>query len=122
MRQVESKPGLGIAGIPGIIPQPMGVPGPYNYAGVGGPVLTANLPNKILFLQQIPSQVNKQELEHTFRSMYGFVEVRTVPGKSSIAFVEFEDEGSAIEAKNVLGNEWNLKEGQPPVLITFAKR
>ncbi|PVU85236.1 hypothetical protein BB560_007105 [Smittium megazygosporum] len=94
----------------------------FNYVNVGGSVVEVNMPNKILFLQQIPAGVPKDELESEFSKYLGFVEVRTVPGKPSIAFVEYSSESSATVAKAALGSNWLIRPDQPAVLITFARK
>ena len=78
-------------------------------------------PNKILFLQNLPESVTKEQLLSLF-SQLGFCslglsvidcnlsrypnlyEVRLIPTKRDIAFVEFVDEGSAGVAKDALHN------------------
>eukprot|EP00315_Gephyrocapsa_oceanica_P057447 CAMPEP_0185497484 /NCGR_PEP_ID=MMETSP1366-20130426/18997_1 /TAXON_ID=38817 /ORGANISM="Gephyrocapsa oceanica, Strain RCC1303" /LENGTH=208 /DNA_ID=CAMNT_0028106593 /DNA_START=158 /DNA_END=785 /DNA_ORIENTATION=+ len=52
----------------------------------------ANLPNPILFVEDLPDQVNEMMLSMLFSQFPGFKEVRLVPGKAGIAFVEFESE------------------------------
>ena len=78
-------------------------------------------PNKILFLQNLPETVTKEQLNalfsqlchsqissafsdtlpHRYPNLY---EVRLIPTKKDIAFVEFMDEGSATVAKEALHN------------------
>ena len=79
-------------------------------------------PNKILFLQNLPENVTKDQLMSLF-SQYAFLfltsyifadarsfrypnlyEVRLIPTKRDIAFVEYIDEGSAGVAKDALHN------------------
>lgn len=61
-------------------------------------------PNKILFVQNLPETVTRDALEHLFKQYPGFSEVRTVPAKKSIAFVEYEDEASSSAARDALFN------------------
>lgn len=79
-------------------------------------------PNKILFLQNLPESVTKDQLNSLFsqcaslwflfdvsiltcRTRYpNLYEVRLIPTKKDIAFVEFLDEGSAGVAKDALHN------------------
>lgn len=80
-------------------------------------------PNKILFLQNLPESVTKDRLVSLFsqlgllfsfdsHSLMDFqpfrypnlYEVRLIPTKRDIAFVEFVDEGSAGVAKDGLHN------------------
>ena len=56
-------------------------------------------PNKILFLSNLPENYDVDALVHIFGRFEGFREVRLVPGRKGIAFVEFEAEAGAISAK-----------------------
>jgi U2 small nuclear ribonucleoprotein B'' len=62
------------------------------------------LPNKILFLQNLPPETSENMLTMLFRAYQGFKEVRMVPGKSDIAFVEYENEHQAMTAMDQLNN------------------
>ena len=61
-------------------------------------------PNKILFLQNLPESVTKDQLNGLFSQYPNLHEVRLVPSKKDIAFVEYLDEGSATVAKDALHN------------------
>ncbi|KAG2022241.1 RNA binding protein [Coprinopsis cinerea AmutBmut pab1-1] len=61
-------------------------------------------PNKILFLQNLPETVTKDQLVALFSQYPNLYEVRLIPTKKDIAFVEFLDEGSAGVAKDALHN------------------
>ncbi|KAL2086531.1 hypothetical protein ACEWY4_017590 [Coilia grayii] len=61
-----------------------------------------NPPNYILFLTNLPEETNEMMLSMLFNQFPGFKEVRLVPGKHDIAFVEFENEGQAGVAKDAL--------------------
>lgn len=61
-----------------------------------------NPPNYILFLNNLPEETNEMMLSMLFNQFPGFKEVRLVPGKHDIAFVEFESEGQAGVAKDAL--------------------
>merc|ERR1719498_920987 len=78
------------------------------------------LPNPILFVEKLPDQVNEMMLSMLFQQFPGFKEVRLVPGKSGIAFVEFDNEVQSGVAMNGLQNfkitPTNLMK------ITYAKR
>jgi RNA recognition motif-containing protein len=52
-------------------------------------------PNKIVFVENLPEQVNEMMLSMLFQQFPGFKEVRLVPGKKGIAFVEFDNEVQA---------------------------
>jgi len=61
-------------------------------------------PNKILFAQNLPDGYDIDALTAIFGRFEGFKEVRLVPGRKGIAFVEYEAEAGAIIAKeNVAG-------------------
>lgn len=60
------------------------------------------LPNKILFLVNLPDDTQDSVLEMLFQPLQGFKEVRLVPGRADIAFVEFENEHLATLAKDSL--------------------
>jgi len=61
-----------------------------------------NPPNYILFLNNLPEETNEMMLSMLFNQFPGFKEVRLVPGKHDISFVEFENEGQAGVAKDAL--------------------
>lgn len=56
-------------------------------------------PNKILFVQNVPDEYDIDALTSIFGRFEGFREVRLVPGRRGIAFVEYEAEAGAISAK-----------------------
>lgn len=56
-------------------------------------------PNKILFLQNLPDHFDVEILSGIFSAFEGFREIRLVPGRKGIAFVEYEAETEAINAK-----------------------
>ncbi|KAF7650763.1 hypothetical protein LDENG_00121040 [Lucifuga dentata] len=76
--------------------------------GTNAPVLTPavqvpdNPPNYILFLNNLPEETNEMMLSMLFNQFPGFKEVRLVPGKHDIAFVEFESDTQAGVAKDAL--------------------
>lgn len=80
-------------------------------SGVTGVVPDEYLPpNKILFVQNIPDDYDVESLSAIFGRYEGFKEVRLVPGRKGLAFVEYEAEAGAISAKEatagmVLGSE-----------------
>lgn len=60
-------------------------------------------PNQILFLTNLPEETNEMMLSMLFNQFPGFKEVRLVPNRHDIAFVEFSTElqsGAAREALN----------------------
>ncbi|KAL8938085.1 MAG: hypothetical protein Q9216_004083 [Gyalolechia sp. 2 TL-2023] len=56
-------------------------------------------PNKILFVQNLPEDYDVDGLTAIFGRFEGFREVRLVPGRKGIAFVEYEADAGAISAK-----------------------
>lgn len=60
------------------------------------------LPNKILFVEHIPSTATEADVSGLFSSYAGFVEVRLVPTRPGLAFVEFEDETRSSIARQAL--------------------
>merc|ERR1711935_766769 len=66
--------------------------------GVGGDAP----PNQILFLTNLPEETNETMLSMLFNQFPGFKEVRLVPGRHDIAFVEFENEMQSSAARDAL--------------------
>lgn len=56
-------------------------------------------PNKILFVRDVPEDYDMENLKVIFGRFPGFKEVRTVPGRKGLAFVEYEAEEGAVQAK-----------------------
>ncbi|KAJ1307900.1 hypothetical protein OPQ81_001978 [Rhizoctonia solani] len=77
-------------------------------------------PNKILFLQNLPTDVRQEQLLALFGQYPGLVEVRMIPTKKDIAFVEFVDETTSTVAKEALHN-YKL-DGENKIKITFARK
>uniref|UniRef100_A0A0W0G234 RRM domain-containing protein n=1 Tax=Moniliophthora roreri TaxID=221103 RepID=A0A0W0G234_MONRR len=77
-------------------------------------------PNKILFLQNLPESVTKDQLTALFSQYPGLHEVRLIPTKKDIAFVEYLDEASSTVAKDALHN-YKL-DGENKIKITFARK
>jgi len=86
-------PGMYAQGMPGMAPVAPVMPVAMN---------VPDLPNNILFLQNLPQETTKIMLSMLFQQFPGFKEVRLVPGRSDIAFVEFENEVQAGTAKDGL--------------------
>jgi len=68
----------------------------------GGPAGGDNTPNQILFLTNLPQETNEMMLSMLFNQFPGFKEVRLVPGRHDIAFVEFENEMQSAAARDAL--------------------
>jgi len=77
-------------------------------------------PNKVLFLQNLPESVTKDQLMALFSQYPNLHEVRLIPTKKDIGFVEYMDEGSAGVAKDALHN-YKL-DGENKIKITFARK
>jgi len=90
-------------------------PGPPAGLGIGGgatllpmvaPQLTPggelSLPNRILFVQNIPADYSSDALHALFAKFTGFLEIRTVLTKKDIAFVEFQNDSFANSARIAL--------------------
>lgn len=95
-------------------------------AGVkpGGPVVPESLqslpPNKILFCTNLPEETTEATLQTLFQRFPGYKEVRLVPGRTDIAFVEFEMDSQATTAKDALDNFKITPTHQ--IKVTYAKR
>lgn len=109
------------------------VPPPPNIDGVMQPMMTQPAPppinpamipdqppNKILFLTNLPEDSDEAMLSMLFNQFSGYREVRMVPGRHDIAFVEFGNEIEAGAAKHGLQG-FNIRPGRP-IRITFAKK
>jgi len=74
--------------------------------GAGGGLQTIAMhdapPNQILFLTSLPEETNEMMLSMLFNQFPGFKEVRLVPGRHDIAFVEFENEVQSAAARDAL--------------------
>jgi len=77
-------------------------------------------PNKILFVENLPARCNEMMLSMLFQQYPGFKEVRMVPGKEGIAFVEFEDDLEASVAMSGLQHFKITPENL--MLISFARK
>merc|ERR1712226_497470 len=59
-------------------------------------------PNEILFVTNLPEETNEMMLGMLFNQFPGFKEVRLVPGRADIAFVEFEGAEQSTSARDAL--------------------
>lgn len=59
-------------------------------------------PNQILFLTNLPEETNEMMLSMLFQQFPGFKEVRLVPNRHDIAFVEFGSEIQSTTAREAL--------------------
>lgn len=78
------------------------------------------LPHNVLFVENLPDNVNDMMLRMLFQQFPGFQDVRLVPGRTGIAFIDFDNQVQAATAMNSLQNfkitPTNLMK------ISFAKR
>lgn len=76
-------------------------------------------PNKILFLQNVPDEYDVDALTTIFGRFDGFREVRLVPGRRGIAFVEYDAEQGAITAKE---NTAGMALGDKAIGVTYQRQ
>ncbi|KAJ6113151.1 U1 small nuclear ribonucleoprotein [Penicillium capsulatum] len=78
-------------------------------------------PNKILFVRELADDVTQEGLEAVFGRFEGFQEVRTVPGRRGIAFIEYETEAGAIGAKEATSGMAMGEQGKA-IRVTFQRQ
>lgn len=76
------------------------------------------IPHHVLFAEAVPAG---EGLRERCRRLAGFQEMRPVPGKEAIAFLDFADEGAAAVAVSALDG-LVLVEGAPPLHVVYAKK
>jgi RNA recognition motif-containing protein len=76
-------------------------------------------PNKILFLQNVPEEYDVEALSGIFGRFDGFREIRLVPGRRGIAFVEYDAEQGAITAKE---NTAGMTLGDKKLKVTYQRQ
>ncbi|KAI8887462.1 U2 small nuclear ribonucleoprotein B [Backusella circina FSU 941] len=87
---------------------------------------TANIPdeylppNNILFLQKLPETITQQDLVELFQRFPGFREVRMIPTKKSIAFVEYDNELQSATARSELSG--HVFDPEHTMKVTFARK
>merc|ERR1712179_851532 len=77
-------------------------------------------PNEILFVTNLPEETNEMMLGMLFNQFPGFKEVRLVPGRADIAFVEFEGAEQSTSARDALQG-FKISPTNA-IKITFAKK
>ncbi|GAB1605088.1 U1 small nuclear ribonucleoprotein A-like [Argonauta hians] len=96
-------------------------PALQNNANMAAPnTIPEQPPNQILFLTNLPEETTEMMLSMLFNQFPGFKEVRLVPGRHDIAFVEFENEMQAGAAKDALQG-FKITPSNA-MKITFAKK
>lgn len=78
-------------------------------------------PNKILFVQNLPEDYDVDGLTQIFGRFEGFREVRLVPSRKGIAFVEYEAEAGAISAKESTSG-MGLGAESKPIKVTYQRQ
>ncbi|KAA8896766.1 U1 small nuclear ribonucleo protein [Sphaerosporella brunnea] len=76
-------------------------------------------PNTTLFLRDLPDDTESETLGGLFSRFDSFKEVRMVPGRKGIAFVEFETLEGAISAKEGMGG---MVLGNNVVKVTYQRQ
>jgi U2 small nuclear ribonucleoprotein B'' len=76
-------------------------------------------PNKILLLRDAPEDYTRDMLSMVFGRFPGFKEVRMVPSRKGLGFVEYEDEAGAIQAKEMMHGK---KLGNSEIKVTFQRK
>ena len=74
-----------------------------------------------LIMVNLPPEAANGSLSDLFKSTQGFVELRAIPGRSDIAFVEFDDE---LQAGMAMSQYQNYKIGEVAtgMTISYAKK
>jgi RNA recognition motif-containing protein len=102
---------------PMMMPPGMGPPRPPSQPQIPDELLP---PNHILFIQHLPTTGSTQQrLQSSFGSFMGFKEVRMIPGRHDIAFVEFESEQEAANAKSSLNG---MQIDGNMIKVTFSRK
>ncbi|KAJ2726317.1 hypothetical protein GGI07_000628 [Coemansia sp. Benny D115] len=79
----------------------------------------AAAPSSTLFVSDLPGNVSADMLAGLFQQYQGFLGVRMIPGKSDMAFVDYEGAGAAAAALSVL-NGFMLAKDQP-MKVVFSR-
>jgi hypothetical protein len=69
----------------------------------------------------LPDDASQEGLTAVFGRFEGFQEVRLVPGRKGIAFVEYENETGAITAKEATAGMPMGEQGKP-IRVTFQRQ
>merc|ERR1711957_972132 len=104
------------AKMPGVVPKFMPHPG-------AGPAPAAaggeGQPSNVLFVENLPAEVNEMMLTMLFRQYPGFQEARLIKGRN-VAFIEYGDELQAGIAKH--GLQGFMVTPEMALKIAFAKQ
>jgi len=69
--------------------------------GTTVPMMTEVQSNSTLFVSNLPNETTREALEVLFRQFSGYRDVRLVPGREGIAFIDFDNEAGAASAKGI---------------------
>ncbi|KAI6209714.1 hypothetical protein M3Y96_00250000 [Aphelenchoides besseyi] len=61
-------------------------------------------PNKILFVTNLPDDSNETMIRQVFEQFSGLKDIRLIPNRPDIAFIEFDSEAEATTTKKALNN------------------
>jgi len=70
--------------------------------GATVPMMTEVQLNSTLFISNLPNETTREALQVLFRQFSGYRDVRLVPGREGIAFIDFDSEVGAASAKGKL--------------------
>ncbi|KAG6042600.1 hypothetical protein E4U17_001362 [Claviceps sp. LM77 group G4] len=76
-------------------------------------------PNRTLFIQQIPDGYDVDALHAIYSRFEGFREIRFVPGRRGLAFVEYAGEQAAIAARESTSG---MKLGESSLKVSFQRQ
>ena len=70
--------------------------------GTAVPMMTEVQSNSTLFVTNLPQETTKDALEMLFRQFSGYLDVRLVPGREGIAFIDFDNDAGAASARGMI--------------------
>jgi U2 small nuclear ribonucleoprotein B'' len=88
--------------------------------GTSVPVMTEVQLNSTLFVSNLPHETTREALEILFRQFSGYRDVRLVPGREGIAFIDFDNETGAASARDAL-NGFKISTTNA-IAVSFAKK
>ena len=69
--------------------------------GTSVPVMTEVQTNSTLFISNLPLETTPEALKVLFQQFSGYQDVRLVPGREGIAFVDFDNDAGAASARGI---------------------
>ncbi|CAF5000366.1 unnamed protein product [Rotaria sp. Silwood1] len=88
--------------------------------GTAVSMMTEIQSNSTLFITNLPIETTHDALETLFRQFPGYCDVRLVPGREGIAFIDFDNEAGAASAKDAL-NGFKIS-ATNAISVSFAKK